>query len=197
MNAPVEIRAPQEIRTALIAAIPNLRAFAISFCGNADRADDLVQETLVKAWGNIGSFTAGTNMPAWLFTILRNIFYSEYRKRRREVDDPDGEMAGRLSTMPNQPGHMDFLDFKVALQKLPADQREALILVGASGLSYEAAAEICKCAVGTMKSRVNRARARLIELLALKGGADFDGDGHLTAATQTEAYSNNYLVMID
>ena len=106
-------------------------------------------------------------------------------------------MAGRLSTMPNQPGHMDFLDFKVALQKLPADQREALILVGASGLSYEAAAEICKCAVGTMKSRVNRARARLIELLALKGGADFDGDGHLTAATQTEAYSNNYLVMID
>ena len=76
MNAPVEIRAPQEIRTALIAAIPNLRAFAISLCGNADRADDLVQETLVKAWGNIGSFTAGPNMPAWLFTILRNIFGS-------------------------------------------------------------------------------------------------------------------------
>ena len=197
MNAPVEIRAPQEIRTALIAAIPNLRAFAISLCGNADRADDLVQETLMKAWGNIGSFTAGTNMPAWLFTILRNIFYSEYRKRRREVADPDGEMAGRLSTMPNQPGHMDFLDFKVALQKLPADQREALILVGASGLSYEAAAEICKCAVGTMKSRVNRARARLIELLALKGEADFDGDGRFSAATQTESSSNEYLVMID
>ncbi|MEN9754002.1 MAG: hypothetical protein RLZ07_384 [Pseudomonadota bacterium] len=197
MNAPVEIRAPQEIRTALIAAIPNLRAFAISLCGNTDRADDLVQETLVKAWGNIGSFTAGTNMPAWLFTILRNIFYSEYRKRRREVDDPDGEMAGRLSTLPAQPGHMDFLDFKAALQKLPADQREALILVGASGLSYEAAADICKCAVGTMKSRVNRARARLIELLALKGEADFDGDGRFTAATQTESSSIDYVAMID
>jgi RNA polymerase sigma-70 factor (ECF subfamily) len=197
MNAPVEIRAPQEIRTALIAAIPNLRAFAISLCGNTDRADDLVQETLVKAWGNIGSFTAGTNMPAWLFTILRNIFYSEYRKRRREVDDPDGEMAGRLSTLPAQPGHMDFLDFKAALQKLPADQREALILVGDSGLSYEAAADICKCAVGTMKSRVNRARARLIELLALKGEADFDGDGRFTAATQTESSSIDYVAMID
>jgi len=197
MNAPIEIRAPQEIRTALIAAIPNLRAFAISLCGNADRADDLVQETLVKAWGNIGSFTAGTNMPAWLFTILRNIFYSEYRKRRREVDDPDGEMAGRLSTLPDQPGHMDFLDLKAALQKLPADQREALILVGASGLSYEAAADICKCAVGTMKSRVNRARSRLIELLAMKGDADFDGDGRFTAATQIASSSPDHLVLID
>jgi RNA polymerase sigma-70 factor (ECF subfamily) len=197
MNTPVEIRAPQEIRTALIAAIPNLRAFAISLCGNADRADDLVQETLVKAWGNIGSFTAGTNMPAWLFTILRNIFYSEYRKRRREVDDPDGEMAGRLSTLPAQPGHMDFLDFKAALQKLPADQREALILVGASGLSYEAAADICKCAVGTMKSRVNRARSRLIEVLSLKGKSDYDGDGRFTAATQTDSTSHDYLVMVD
>ena len=197
MNAPIEIRAPQEIRTALIAAIPNLRAFAISLCGNADRADNLVQETLVKAWGNIGSFTAGTNMPAWLFTILRNIFYSEYRKRRRGVDDPDGEMAGRLSTLPDQPGHMDFLDLKAALQKLPADQREALILVGASGLSYEAAADICKCAVGTMKSRVNRARSRLIELLAMKGDADFDGDGRFTAATQIASSSPDHLVLID
>jgi len=184
VNDPFEIRASKDIRIALVAAMPNLRAFAISLCGNADRADDLVQETLMKAWGNIGSFTEGTNMAAWLFTILRNIFYSDYRKRRREVDDPDGEMAGRLSTLPDQPGHMDFLDFKAALQKLPPDQREALILVGASGLSYEAAAEICKCAVGTMKSRVNRGRARLIELLALKGHTDFDGDGRFAAATQ-------------
>lgn len=146
----------------------------------------------MKAWGNIGSFTEGTNMAAWLFTILRNVFYSEYRKRRREVDDPDGEMAGRLSTLPDQPGHMDFLDFKSALQKLPPDQREALILVGASGLSYEAAADICKCAVGTMKSRVNRGRARLIELLALKTNADFDGDGRFVAATQSGiAFSSN------
>ena len=197
MNAPEEIGASKDIRVALIAAIPNLRAFAISLCGNADRADDLVQETLMKAWGNIGSFTEGTNMPAWLFTILRNIFYSDYRKRRREVDDPDGEMAGRLSTLPDQPGHMDFIDFKTALQKLPPDQREALILVGASGLSYEAAADICKCAVGTMKSRVNRGRARLIELLALKTDADFDGDGHFAAATQNALSITTNSVRLD
>ena len=197
MNAPEEIGASKDIRVALIAAIPNLRAFAISLCGNADRADDLVQETLMKAWGNIGSFTEGTNMPAWLFTILRNIFYSDYRKRRREVDDPDGEMAGRLSTLPDQPGHMDFIDFKTALQKLPPDQREALILVGASGLSYEAAADICKCAVGTMKSRVNRGRARLIELLALKTDADFDGDGRFASATQNALSITTNSVRLD
>ena len=136
-------------------------------------------------------------MPAWLFTILRNIFYSDYRKRRREVDDPDGEMAGRLSTLPDQPGHMDFIDFKTALQKLPPDQREALILVGASGLSYEAAADICKCAVGTMKSRVNRGRARLIELLALKTDADFDGDGRFASATQNALSITTNSVRLD
>lgn len=197
MKAPIEMRASKDISGALVAAIPNLRAFTISLCGNADRADDLVQETLMKAWGSIGSFTEGTNMAAWLFTILRNIFYSDYRKRRREVDDPDGEMAGRLSTLPDQPGHMDFLDFKTALQKLPPDQREALILVGASGLSYEAAADICKCAVGTMKSRVNRGRARLVELLALKSDADFYGDGQFAAATQNVVSLNTSSARLD
>jgi len=157
-----------DIRKALLASIPSLRAFAISLCGNADKADDLVQETLVKAWAHIGSFTEGTNMPAWLFTILRNLFYSNFRRRRREVDDPDGELAGQLVTLPDQQSHMDFLDFRTALQKLPADQREAIILVGASGLSYEDAASICGCAIGTMKSRVNRARNRLGELLAIE-----------------------------
>jgi RNA polymerase sigma-70 factor (ECF subfamily) len=154
-----------DIRKALLASIPSLRAYAISLCGSPDKADDLVQETLVKAWSHIGSFTEGTNMPAWLFTILRNLFYSNYRRRRREVEDPDGIMAGQLVTLPDQNSHMDFLDFRTALQKLPADQREAIILVGASGLSYEDAATICGCAVGTMKSRVNRARNRLNELL--------------------------------
>ena len=155
-----------DIRKALLAAIPSLRAFAISLCGSADKADDLVQETLVKAWSHIGSFTEGTNMPAWLFTILRNQFYSQYRRRRREVEDPEGEMAGQLASLPEQHGHMDMLDFRSALQQLPADQREAIILVGASGLSYEDAASICGCAIGTMKSRVNRARNRLAELLS-------------------------------
>ena len=107
-----------------------LRAFAVSLCGNPDRADDLVQETLVKAWSNLATFVEGTNMPAWLFTILRNIYYSEYRKRRREVADLDGAIAAKLATAPAQNGHMDFLDFHRALQKLPADQREALILIG-------------------------------------------------------------------
>jgi RNA polymerase sigma-70 factor (ECF subfamily) len=163
----------QQLRTDLIGAIPNLRAFAVSVCGNPDRADDLVQETLVKAWSNLSSFAEGTNLAAWLFTILRNIYYSEYRKRRREVADSDGAIAARLATAPAQSGHMDFLDFRTALQKLPADQREALILIGASGLSYEEAAGVCNCAVGTMKSRVNRARNRLVELLAIVSSSDY------------------------
>ena len=112
-------------------------------------------------------------MPAWLFTILRNIYYSEYRKRRREVSDSEGTIAGRLATAPAQNGHMDFLDFREALQKLPADQREALVLIGASGMSYEEAASICNCAIGTMKSRVNRARNRLIDLLSIGSSSDF------------------------
>ncbi len=167
-----------QLEADLISTIPNLRAFAVSLCGNPDRADDLVQETLVKAWSNLATFAEGTNMPAWLFTILRNIFYSEYRKRRREVADSDGAIAARLATAPAQSGHMDFLDFREALQKLPADQREALILVGASGFSYEEAAVVCGCAVGTMKSRVNRARNRLIDLLAINSSTDFASESH-------------------
>jgi RNA polymerase sigma-70 factor, ECF subfamily len=160
-------QASAQIKADLIAVIPNLRAFAVSLCGNPDRADDLVQETLVKAWGNLDSFVEGTNLPAWLFTILRNFYYSEYRKRRREVADPDGVIATKLATAPAQNGHMDLRDLHEALQQLPSDQREALILIGASGLSYEEAATICGCAIGTMKSRVNRARNRLAEILAI------------------------------
>jgi RNA polymerase sigma-70 factor, ECF subfamily len=165
-----------QIKADLIAAIPNLRAFAVSLSGNPDRADDLVQETLVKAWSNIGSFVEGTNLPAWLFTILRNIYYSEYRKRRREVADPEGAIAGKLATAPAQNSHMDLLDFNAALQLLPSDQREALILIGASGLSYEEAAGICGCAIGTMKSRVNRARNRLAELMSISSSHEFGHD---------------------
>jgi RNA polymerase sigma-70 factor (ECF subfamily) len=178
----------------LLAVIPNLRAFAVSLCGNLDRADDLVQETLVKAWSNLDTFVAGTNLRAWLFTILRNIYYSEYRKRRREVADPDGAIAARLATVPAQDGHMDLLDFRDALQKLPMDQREALILIGASGLSYEEAAGICGCAVGTMKSRVNRARSRLVDLLAIGSGNDFGTDAEWpdgTAFPAIEGYGRD------
>src|SRR3978361_2193883 len=149
----------------MLATIPSLRAFAFSLCGNADRADDLVQETLMKAWINQQSFTQGTSMSAWLFTILRNVFYSEYRKRRREVEDAEGTMAARLVSVPEQNGHMDLQDLRTALQKLPAEQREALILVGGSGFAYEEAAQICGCALGTLKSRVNRARTAIAAIL--------------------------------
>jgi RNA polymerase sigma-70 factor (ECF subfamily) len=176
-EVPGEGAASLQITADLLAVIPNLRAFAVSLCGNLDRADDLVQETLVKAWSNIGTFVEGTNLRAWLFTILRNIYYSEYRKRRREVADPDGAFAAKLAAAPAQSGHMDLLDFRTALQQLPSDQREALILIGASGLSYEEAAGVCGCAIGTMKSRVNRARSRLAEMLSITSGMEFGHDG--------------------
>ena len=163
-------------RKELLEHMPNMRAFAISLCGRADRADDLVQDTLVKAWTKLDTFEPGTNMRAWLFTILRNAYYSELRKRRREVEDADGAMAATLATHPEQDGHMDFSDFRTALDRLPPDQREALILIGASGMSYEEAAEICDCAVGTVKSRVNRARLRLAEIMSVESGAEFGPD---------------------
>src|SRR6202166_2577642 len=164
------------IRDQVLGTVPSLRAFAISLCGNVDRADDLVQETLLRALSNISSFEPGTNMPAWLFTILRNLFRSEYRKRRREVEDADGRYAETLKSHPEQHGRVEFEEFRNALAKLPADQREALILVGASGFSYEEAADICGCAIGTIKSRVNRARTRLSELLSIDGVDDFGPD---------------------
>jgi RNA polymerase sigma-70 factor (ECF subfamily) len=164
------------LREAMLAAVPSLRAFAISLSGNIDRADDLVQETLLRAIANIDSFQPGTNMSAWMFTILRNLFRSEYRKRRREVEDTDGSYAESLKTHPEQNSRLEFQEFRAALAKLPPDQREALILVGASGFSYEEAAAICECAVGTIKSRVNRARTRLADLLAIEGAEDFGPD---------------------
>ena len=164
------------VREAVLGAVPSLRAFAISLCGNVDRADDLVQETLLRALANITSFQPGTNMSAWLFTILRNLFRSEYRKRRREVEDGDGSYAETLKSQPEQSSRVEFEEFRGALSKLPPDQREALILVGASGFSYEEAAEICGCAVGTIKSRVNRARSRLAELLSIESADDFGPD---------------------
>jgi len=164
------------MRDAVLAAVPSLRAFAISLSGNVDRADDLVQETLLRALVNIDSFEPGTNLSAWLFTILRNHFRSEYRKRRREVDDGDGTYAESLKSQPEQEARVEFREFRAALAKLPSDQREALILVGASGFSYEEAAGICGCAVGTIKRRVNRARTRLAELMSIESLDDFGPD---------------------
>ncbi len=150
----------------LVAALPVLRAFARSLTGNRDRADDLVQETVVRALANHDKFQPGTNLHAWLVTILRNQFYSEGRKKRREVEDVDGGFAAQLSDIPRQDSRLEMADFMRALQLLPDEQREALILVGASGFSYEETAEICQVRVGTVKSRVSRARARLENILA-------------------------------
>lgn len=154
-------------RDLMLAAVPGLRAFAISLCRNGERADDLVQETLLRALSNIDSFQPGTNMSAWLFTILRNHFRSEYRKGRREVEDVDGRAAEKLESQPDQISHLEFQELREALAKLPIDQREALTLVGVSGFSNQDAAKVCRCAVGTIKSRVNRARSRLSQLLLL------------------------------
>ena len=174
-----------ELRDAMLAAVPSLRAFAISLTGNFDRADDLVQDTLVRALANIDRFERGTNLNAWLFTILRNLFHSEWRKMKREVEDVEGAYAARLSTIPEQGGRLDLADFRAALTKLPADQREALLLVGAQGFSYEDAAQICGVAVGTIKSRVNRARARLAQLLAVEDAEDLGPDRLTRAALQS------------
>ena len=130
----------------------------------------------MKAWAKQDSYQMGTNIKAWLFTILRNEFYSQMRKRGREVQDTDGAFTERMSVHPSQYGVLDMADFKKALDSLPPDQREAIVLIGASGFSYEEAAEICKCAVGTMKSRVSRARTRLQDILKISGEADFGPD---------------------
>ena len=178
------------LKDELLGAIPAMRAFAISLSGNPDRADDLVQETLLKAWANLASYQPGTNLRAWLFTILRNIFYSQYRRRKREVEDADGHLAAGLSTAPEQNGHMDFEDFRNALQQLPHDQREALILVGASGLSYEEAAEICDCAIGTVKSRVNRARGRLADILGFDQLEEFSAGKDAPSARAARVHAS-------
>ena len=137
----------------------------MSLSGRSALADDLVQETLTKAWAKADSYQDGTNLMAWLFTILRNEFYSHLRKRKREVEDVDGAEAAQLVAAPAQMASLELGDFREALATLPEDQREAIILVGASGFSYEEAADIMGCAVGTVKSRLSRARARLTVLM--------------------------------
>jgi RNA polymerase sigma-70 factor, ECF subfamily len=174
-----------ELRDSLLEAIPHLRAFAISLTGNGDQADDLVQETIVRGLSNLDKFEAGTNLQAWLFTILRNQFYTLKRRKRREVADPDGMMAGSLSTLPEQHGSLDLRDLAMALAQLPPEQREVLLLAGAEGLKYEEIAQICGAKIGTIKSRMNRARARLAELLQLQN-EDLGPDRVLRAVLSVE-----------
>ena len=154
------------IRNELLASMPKLRSFALTLCGTIDRADDLVQETLLRAIVHIKSFRPGTNLSAWLAAILRNIFISQYRKQRREFEDVEGNYVGTLKSILEQTARDDFFCLDSALAKLPSEQRQALMLVSVSDLSYDEAAAQCACAAGTIKSRVHRTRARLIKLLA-------------------------------
>jgi len=159
-------------RDEVVGLIPALRAFAWSLSRNGSDADDLVQDTLIKAWSNRDKFEPGTNLRAWLFTILRNTYYTNVLRRRREVRDEQGEYASMLKTPATQDWTVAVRSLQVALQQLPEEHREALILVGAAGLSYEEAADICGCALGTIKSRVNRARARLLKILDAEDASD-------------------------
>lgn len=173
-----------EIREEIIRSIPSLRAFALSLARAQDRADDLVQDTMLRAFGRLDSFEPGTNLQAWLFTILRNAFYSDVRKRRREVDDADGFHAARLMSAPGQESSVLYADFLRAFAQLNADQREALVLVVAAGFPFEDAAQIMGVALGTAKSRVIRARARLAELMGLDSDEDLGPDRNTRAVLQ-------------
>ena len=173
-------------RNDVVALIPALRAFAWSLSRNGSDADDLVQDTLIKAWSNRDKFEVGTNLRAWLFTILRNTYYTQVVRRRREVADADGKYAATLSSSPTQEWSVAMKSLQAALQKLPDEHREALILVGAAGLTYEEAAEICGCALGTIKSRVNRARAKLLKLMDVEDASDTFASHHDPGAAAPE-----------
>jgi RNA polymerase sigma-70 factor (ECF subfamily) len=155
----------ERLKKEMLETLPGLRAFAISLCGNVDRAEDLVQEAFLRGIANLHSFEPGTNMSAWLFTILRNHFRSEYRKRRREVEDADGHYAESLTVNPGQEHALDLEQMLMYLACLPVEQSDALIAVAYLGMSYEEAAERLECAIGTVKSRVNRARMLLPQLM--------------------------------
>jgi RNA polymerase sigma-70 factor (ECF subfamily) len=151
----------------LLTSTRHLRAFAISLTHDVDRAEDLVQSTLLKACDRRNWFEPGTCLQAWLFTILKNDFHTEHRKRSREVEDADGAYAARLISLPDQLSGLELQDLSEALSQLPEWQREVLLMVGAEGLSYEEIAARQHVTVGTIKSRVNRARHHLAEILGL------------------------------
>jgi RNA polymerase sigma-70 factor (ECF subfamily) len=149
----------------LLACVPHLRAFAWFLARNRERADDLVQDTIVRALGAAHRFQAGTNLKAWMFTILRNLHYNELRKNRVRMQSLDGPLAHEPAVLPTQVASLEFGDFRRAFWQLADDQREALILIGGSGLTYAQAAQVCDCAQGTVKSRVSRARRELLQIL--------------------------------
>ncbi|WP_338105583.1 sigma-70 family RNA polymerase sigma factor [Microvirga tunisiensis] len=177
-------RRSQYMRDQLPAFLPHLRAFALHLTRDPVRSDDLVQSTLLRAWTNLDHFQHGTNLEAWLFTILRNCVYSEHRKRRREIEDPEGGFARRLMVQPEQESKLMLDDLHEALAYLSQEQRKALLLVVEQGETYEDAAALCGVAVGTLKSRVNRARTQLAEMLQMENRHDLGPDRLMQAALQ-------------
>ena len=163
--SPETLAADQKFRDDLVALIPSLRSFARGLCGWRDMADDLAQDAMMRGWAARASYTPGTNFRAWMFMILRNQFYTTIRKNKR-MTSWDPEVAERvLVEAPSQQSAIHVADVAKALQKLPAEQREVLLLVGANGVSYEEASEIIGCAIGTIKSRLARGRKALSGLI--------------------------------
>src|ERR1700741_1082186 len=160
-----EAQRDKAFKSELEGLIPHLRAFARTLCGDPTAADDLAQDAMMKAWDARESYQMGTNMKAWTFMILRNQFYSEKRRswRQTQLDQEAAERTLIAADDPESPVALD--ELRLSIGMLPAEQREALILVGAGGFAYEEAAEICGCAVGTVKSRVSRARRALHAIL--------------------------------
>jgi RNA polymerase sigma-70 factor (ECF subfamily) len=176
---------PHPFHELLAREVPALRTYGRALSRDVDRADDLVQETLLKAWANRLAYTQNTKLRAWLFTILRNSFYSERRRRSREGPTISEVDAANLFVRPTQEHTLAVEDFAAAMDRLPGEQQEALMLVAVAGLSYEDAAQVCDCAVGTVKSRVNRARNRLAELLGVRDGVEMTADPLMDAALRT------------
>jgi RNA polymerase sigma-70 factor (ECF subfamily) len=164
----------------LVTAVPVLRRFAVSLARDPTVADDLVQDTLLRAWRSRARFEPGTNFEAWTFTILRNVFYTGQRKPR-EVQDEDGSYTARLASLPDQAGHLDLHDMRAALDRLAPMMREALVLVAIENLTYEDAAAVMNCQIGTVKSRVWRAREQLARMLGY-GGAEVGNDAVMLSA---------------
>jgi RNA polymerase sigma-70 factor (ECF subfamily) len=170
-------------RSTMLDAMPHLHRFAVSLCRDSDKANDLTQETLLRACANIDQFKAGSNMIAWLFTILRNEFYSQHRKRRREIEDVDGSYARSLTLEPEQLAALQYNELCEALDELPAELRRVFIFVSSDDVCYAQAARTFNCAEGTIKSRVHRARLRLAQALSIDwpSGQDKTPEGNCNA----------------
>jgi RNA polymerase sigma-70 factor (ECF subfamily) len=152
--------------SSVAALIPQLRGYALALTRSSSEADDLVQEALTRAWRFRAGFVEGSNLKAWLFKILRNCFHTETATRRGTIQDVEGRLAAQLSCAPEQDWFMQYRELLTAMARLTPTCREGLLLVVASGLTYDEAAVVAGCAVGTMKSRVNRARGQLARILS-------------------------------